>query len=151
MIIMKYGLQPTLTDSDIRIIAKVVVRSQLPEDLWDTMTVYFYRHVPEEYTYPLMTAIDQNVYTEDEGQRMRSIADALREEGLELGITQGLEKGLEQGKADVLVRLLRHRFGLTTEEEAIVRECHDAERLDEAVDAFADPEAGKDEILALLT
>jgi len=51
---------------------------------------------------------------------MRSIADSLREEGLELG------------KADVLARLLRRRFGLTKEEEAVVRSCHEAERLDEA-------------------
>ena len=85
---------------------------------------------------------------------MKSIADAIREEGmmtgLEQGMTQGLEEGLERGKADVLVRQLRRRFGLTAEEVAVVRECHDAERLDEAADAFADPEAGKDEILALL-
>jgi hypothetical protein len=89
-----------------------------------------------------MTAIEENVYTEEEGTRMRSIADAIREEGM--------MTGLEQGKADVLVRLLRRRFGLTEEEEAVVRDCHDAERLDEAADAFADPEVGKDQILALL-
>ncbi len=137
MISMKY-IKRNLEPGDIRIIARLVARAPLPGDLWFTITTYVLDQVEQQYRQPLMTAIEENVYTEEEGKRMKSIADAIREEGL------------EQGKVDVLVRLLRRRFGLTAEEEAIFRECHDAERLDEAADAFADPEAGKDEILALL-
>jgi flagellar biosynthesis/type III secretory pathway protein FliH len=142
----------------------------LSGDLHHTITTYVFEQVKDTYRQPLLTAIEGAVYTEQEGTRMRSIADSLREEGMmtgleqgltqgieqgltqgiEQGLTQGREQGLEQGKADVLVRLLRRRFGLTEEEEAIVRDCHDAERLDEAAEACVDPEAGKDEILALL-
>jgi hypothetical protein len=153
MIAMKY-IKRKLEDGDIQVIARVVARSPLPGDLHHTITTYVFEQVKDTYRQPLLTAIEGAVYTEQEGTRMRSIADSLREEGmmtgLEQGMTQGLEQGVEQGKADVLVRQLRRRFGLTEEEEAIVRDCHDAERLDEAADAFADPEAGKDEILALL-
>ncbi|MDA3950772.1 MAG: hypothetical protein PF508_16315 [Spirochaeta sp.] len=114
------------------------------------ITTYVFEHVEEQYRQPLLTAIEDAVYTEEEGKRMRSIADSLREEGMVTGLERGMTQGLEQGKADVLVRQLRRRFGLTEEEEAVVRECHDAERLDEAAEAFADPEIGKDEILSLL-
>ncbi len=137
MIAMKY-INRNLKPGDIRIIARVVARSPLPGGVWHTITTYVLDQVEQQYRQPLMTAIEESVYTEEEGKRMKSIADAIREEGL------------ERGKADVLVRQLRRRFGLTAEEETIVRECHDAERLDEAADAFADPEVGKDEILALL-
>ncbi|MDA3949821.1 MAG: Rpn family recombination-promoting nuclease/putative transposase [Spirochaeta sp.] len=149
MIAMKY-IKRELDTGDIQIIARVVARSPLPGDLWHTIKTYVLDHVESRYRQPLMTAIEENVYTEEEGTRMRSIADAIREEGMMTGLERGMSQGLEQGKADVLVRLLRRRFGLTEEEEAVVRKCHDAERLDEAADAFADPEAGKDEILALL-
>ncbi|MDA3950773.1 MAG: Rpn family recombination-promoting nuclease/putative transposase [Spirochaeta sp.] len=137
MIAMKY-IQRELEAGDIQIIARVVARSPLPGDLWHTITTYVLSHVEGRYRQPLMTAIEENVYTEEEGVRMKSIADVIREEGL------------EQGKADVLVRQLRRRFGLTEEEEAVVRDCHDAERLDEAAEACVDPDAGKGEILALL-
>jgi hypothetical protein len=137
MIAMKY-IKRKLDAGDIQIIARVVARSPLPGDLWHTITTYVLSHVEGRYRQPLMTAIEENVYTEQEGTRMKSIADVIREEGL------------EQGKADVLVRQLRRRFGLTEEEEAVVRDCHDAERLDEAAEACVDPDAGKGEILALL-
>lgn len=81
-----------------------------------------------------------------EGNEMKSVADELEERGLK----KRIERGLEQGKADVLVRQIRRRFGLTAEAEVIVHECHDAERLDKAAEACVDPEIGKDEILALL-
>jgi hypothetical protein len=135
-----------LKDRDIECIAATIVRTEVPEDLWNAMTTYFYRHFPVEYKQPLMTAIDANVYTEQEERRMKTIADALQEEGL----VKGLEQGIERGKADVLVRLLGRRFGITPEEEAMVRDCHDPDRLDAAAEAFADATAGKDEILALL-
>jgi predicted transposase/invertase (TIGR01784 family) len=142
MIIMKYALQHRLKDRDIQYIAATIVRSEVSEDLQDTMMFYFYQHFPAEYKQPLMTAIDENVYTEEEERRMRTIADALQEEGL--------MKGIERGKADVLVRQLGRRFGITPEEEAIVRDCHDPDRLDAAAEACVDPVAGKDEILVLL-
>jgi len=64
---------------------------------------------------------------------MKTTADALQEEGL--------VKGIERGKADVLVRQLGRRFGITPEEEAIVRDCHDPDRLDAAAEAFAGGDA----------
>jgi hypothetical protein len=128
----------------------VVVGEPISEDIRHVITTYVFEHVEEQYRQPLLTAIEDAVYTEEEGKRMRSIADSLREEGMVTGLERGMTQGLEQGKADVLVRQLRRRFGLTEEEEAVVRECHDAERLDEAAEAFADPEIGKDEILSLL-
>ncbi|MDA3949820.1 MAG: hypothetical protein PF508_11430 [Spirochaeta sp.] len=91
-----------------------------------------------------------SVYTEEEGRRMKSIADVLQEEGLVKGLEQGLEQGIERGKADVLVRLLHRRFGITPEEETVVRDCHDPDRLDAAAEVFADATASKEEILALL-
>jgi predicted transposase YdaD len=142
MIIMRYALQHRLKHRDIQYIAATIVRTEVSEDLWKAMTIYLYRHFPVEYKQPLMTAIAANVYTEQEELRMKTIADALQEEGL--------VKGIERGKADVLVRLLGRRFGITPEEEAIVRDCHDPDRLDAAAEAFADATAGKDEILALL-
>jgi hypothetical protein len=146
MVIMKYALQHRLKYRDIQYIAATMVRTEVSEDLQDTMTIYFYRHIPGKYKQPLMTAIDANVYTEQEERRMKTIADALQKEGL----MKGLEQGIERGKADVLVRLLGRRFGITPEEEAIVHDCHIPDRLDAAAEAFADATANKDEILALL-
>ena len=145
MIVMKY-IQRRLDAGEIQIIARVVVGGPIPEDIRQVITTYVFEQVEEQYRQPLLTAIEDAVYTEEEGKRMRSIADSLREEGM----MTGLEQGLEQGKADVLVRLLRRRFGITSEEETIVRDCHDPDRFDEAAEACVDPESGKDEILALL-
>ena len=86
---------------------------------------------------------------------MKSIADALIEEGLEKGLEQGLEQGIrrgrQSGKVEVLIRLLRRRFGLTAEEEMIVRSCQDDERLDAAAEACVDMDADKTLILSWLS
>ncbi|MFA7568232.1 MAG: Rpn family recombination-promoting nuclease/putative transposase [Alkalispirochaeta sp.] len=150
MITLKYVLRHKLDDPDIRIIGKVIARARLPEDIWKTMTIYLFEYLSERYKQPLLTEIEENVYTEEEGKRMRSIADAMREDWLVKGIEQGLEQGFERGKADVLVRLLRRRFGLSEEEEAVVRGCRDVERLDEAAERCVDLDVSKDEILSLL-
>jgi len=46
-------------------------------------------------------AMVENSYNEEEGRRMKSIADVLIEEGL--------AKGLEQGKVELLIRPHRRR------------------------------------------
>ena len=84
MIAMKY-IKRNLKPGDIRIIARVVARTRLPGDLWFTITTYVLDQVEQQYRQPLMTAITENVYTEEEGKRMKSIADAIREEGMMTG------------------------------------------------------------------
>jgi hypothetical protein len=41
----------------------------------------------------------------------RTIADALREEGLKKGLKQGIKRGETRARRQTLLRLLRNRFG----------------------------------------
>lgn len=65
--------------------------------------------LPEE----LVVEYEQALKQFEEERRMGYITTFERlgiEKGYQQGLTQGLEQGLNQGKADLLIRLLQHRF-----------------------------------------
>ena len=112
------------------------------------------------------------------GERMYSIADSLRDEGIEIGrreghdegLEQGLEQGLEKGRVQgleqgreqgmeqgrvvesrrVLLRLLAKRFDLTDDDRALIAHCSDIEELEAAAELLVEPEATKDAVIELL-
>jgi hypothetical protein len=77
---------------------------------------------------------------------MYSIADSLRDEGIE----QGIEQGRVAESQRILLRLLEKRFGLTESERALVANCADTDRLEEAADLLVAPDASKASVLRLL-
>lgn len=146
IIALKY-VRRKLHKTEADLIAKATTQIDLPEGYRRDLTVYLFRLVPREHKDDLVTAMVENSYNEEEGRRMKSIADALIEEGLE----KGLEQGLARGKVELLIRQLSRRFGLTAEEEMIVRSCRDGDRLDTAAEIFADDNSSKVMVLKVLS
>jgi len=64
-------------------------------------------------------------------------------------IKQGEERGKIKGKQDVLIKLLRRRFGLPLSDEKMIRSVTDEVKLDVAAEAILDAKS-KDEVLKLL-
>ena len=77
---------------------------------------------------------------------MYSIADSLRDEGIE----QGIEQGRVEESQRILLRLLKKRFGLAESERAAVSRCTDTDNLEAAAERLVEPEATKDTVLGLL-
>ncbi|UCF97125.1 MAG: Rpn family recombination-promoting nuclease/putative transposase [Spirochaetaceae bacterium] len=70
-----------------------------------------------------------------------TIAEQLRAEGIEIGKQEGKLEGQILDKQQVLTRLLEKKFSpLDDTVKAKIRSCQDRERLDEAIDLFADGE-----------
>jgi hypothetical protein len=67
----------------------------------------------------------------------------------EMLIKQGEERGKIKGKQDVLIKLLRRRFGLPLSDEKTIRSVTDETKLDAAAEAILDAKS-KDEVLKLL-
>ena len=76
---------------------------------------------------------------------MPSFAEKLIKQGEERGKIEGKIKG----KQDVLIKLLRRRFGLPLSDEKIIRSVTDEVKLDAAAEAILDAKS-KDEVLKLL-
>jgi flagellar biosynthesis/type III secretory pathway protein FliH len=91
----------------------------------------------------------EKVGNEETREVYMTIAEQLRAEGIEIGKQEGKIEGKQEGKLEgqildkqqVLARLLEKKFGpLDDTVKAKIRSCQDRERLDEAIDLFADGE-----------
>lgn len=84
---------------------------------------------------------------------MSSFAEKLIKQGEERGKIEGEKrgeiKGKIKGKQDVLIKLLRRRFGLPLSDEKTIRSVTDEAKLDAAAEAVLDAKS-KDEVLKLL-
>jgi hypothetical protein len=76
---------------------------------------------------------------------MSSFAEKLIKQGEERGKIEGKIKG----KQDVLIKLLRRKFGLPPSDEKMIRSVTDEAKLDAAAEAILDAKS-KDEVLKLL-
>ena len=85
--------------------------------------------------------IEQSVGTDPqrhEVNKMRTAADALREQGIEQGIEQGVQQGVQQGMVKTLTRQLQSRFGDDARNAiTIVNSTEDVRRLEQWLDRFA--------------
>jgi hypothetical protein len=80
---------------------------------------------------------------------MSSFAEKLIKQGEERGEKRGEIRGTINGKQDVLIKLLRRRFGLPLSDEKMIRSVTDEVKLDAAAEAILDAKS-KDEVLKLL-
>ncbi len=76
---------------------------------------------------------------------MPSFAEKLIKQGEERGEIEGEIKG----KQDLLIKLLRQKFGLPLSDEKMIRSVTDEAKLDAAAEAILDAKS-KDEVLKLL-
>jgi len=90
-------------------------------------------------TYPNHHAADSKKLRGEE--IMSSFAEKL--------IRQGKKEGEIKGKQDVLIKLLRRKFGLPLSDEKMIRSVTDEVKLDAAAEAILDAKS-KDEVLKLL-
>jgi len=97
------------------------------------LLLIYNRREPEEHT--KLTDIVQNIVQDrrrrEEVSKMgRTIAQALIDEGKEIGMEIGVEKGIIQNKQEYLVELIRFRFqSIRPEINAKIRSIQDTERL----------------------
>ncbi len=84
---------------------------------------------------------------------MPSFAEKLIKQGEERGEKRGKERGKiegkTEGKQDLLIKLLRRKFGLPLSDEKTIRSVTDELKLDAAAEAILDAKS-KDEVLKLL-
>ena len=80
---------------------------------------------------------------------MPSLAEKLIKQGEERGEKRGEIKGTIKGKQDLLIKLLRRKFGLSSSDEKAIRSVTDESKLDAAAEAVLDAKS-KDEVLKLL-
>ena len=84
---------------------------------------------------------------------MPSLAEKLIKQGEERGKIEGEKrgeiKGIIKGKQDLLIRLLRRKFGLLSSDEKTIRSITDESKLDAAAEAVLDAKS-KDEIFKIL-
>jgi predicted transposase YdaD len=80
---------------------------------------------------------------------MPSFAEKLIKQGKQEGKIEGKKEGKIEGKHDVLIKLLRRKFGLSSSDEKIIRSVTDESKLDAAAEAIFDAKS-KDEVLKLL-
>ncbi|MDR9769524.1 DUF4351 domain-containing protein [Acetomicrobium sp.] len=64
-------------------------------------------------------------------------------------IKQGKKEGEIKGKQELLIKLLRRKFGLPLSDEKMIRSVTDEVKLDAAAEAILDAKS-KDEVLKLL-
>lgn len=124
---------------------------KIPDNLREELWLYVFRHVPKDDIVPLLSVAEEIRYPVDAGKRTKSVADVLEERGFKRGIEQGIVEGLERGKSDVLVRLVRKRFGLSPDEEMLIQTCRDVAKLDAAAEEYANQNATKEFVLRLLS
>jgi len=60
-----------------------------------------------------------------------------------------IKQGKQQGKQDVLIKLLRRKFGLSSSDEKMIRSVTDEAKLDAAAEAVLDA-TSKDEVFKIL-
>lgn len=122
---------------------------EIPTEVRRALWIYILEYLPKEERDRVVTEADRMEYTID-GEPMYSIADSLRDEGMELGRRQGLEQGRVEESRRILLRQLEKRFGLTQVERDLVADCAEIENLEAAADLLVQPEAEKEAVLRLL-
>lgn len=76
---------------------------------------------------------------------MATIAEKWEERGLQRGIQQGMQQGLEQGEKQVLIRLVRHRFGesVVRQSEELLKSIANSEQLEALSETLLDCHDGE--------
>ena len=133
---------------DIEDIAKITVIINLPEE--EKLILFLYLL----YTVDVDQDTMQRIVKELGGEElMPSLAEKLIKQGEERGKIEGEKrgeiKGTIKGKQDLLLRLLRRKFGLSSSDEKMIHSVTDEVKLDAAAEAVLDAKS-KDEVLKLL-
>ena len=80
---------------------------------------------------------------------MPSFAERLIEQGRIKGEQEAKRKGYISGMQDILIIWIRHKFGISPQEEEMIRSVTDVAKLDAAAEAVFDAKS-KDEVLKVL-
>ena len=121
---------------DIEGITKITVIISLSEEERIILILYLF------YTLDVDQDTMQRIVKELGGEElMPSLAEKL--------IKQGKQEGEIKGKQDLLIRLLRRKFGLSSSDEKMIRSVTDEAKLDAAAEAVLDA-ISKDEIFKIL-
>ena len=121
---------------DIENIKGVAVIAELSKEEKIILLLYLY------YTLDVDQDTMQRIVKELGGEElMPSLAEKL--------IKQGKQEGEIKGKQDLLIRLLRRKFGLSSSDEKMIRSVTDESKLDAAAEAVLDAKS-KDEVLKVL-
>ena len=133
---------------DIEEITKITVIINLPEEERIILILYLF------YTLDVDQDTMQRIVKELGGEElMPSLAEKLIKQGEERGKIEGEKrgeiKGTIKGKQDLLLRLLRRKFGLSSSDEKMIRSVTDEVKLDAAAEAVLDAKS-KDEVLEIL-
>jgi len=83
------------------------------------------------------------------GEIKMTVAERLREEGIQWGKEQGIDKGRIPDRQAVLAHLIERKFGITREQRERIESTTDAGKLDAALDKILFAE-GADEVLGCL-
>jgi len=129
---------------DIESIKGVAVIAELSKEERIILILYLF------YTLDVDQDTMQRIVKELGGEElMPSLAEKLIKQGEERGEKRGEIKGTIKGKQDLLLRLLRRKFGLSSSDEKTIRSVTDESKLDAAAEAVLDAKS-KDEVLKLL-
>ena len=133
---------------DIESIKGVAVIAELSKEERIILILYLF------YTLDVDQDTMQRIVKELGGEElMPSLAEKLIKQGEERGKIEGEKrgeiKGTIKGKQDLLLRLLRRKFGLSSSDEKMIRSVTDESKLDAAAEAVLDAKS-KDEVLKLL-
>lgn len=121
---------------DIENIKGVAVIAELSKEEKIILLLYLY------YTLDVDQDTMQRIVKELGGEElMPSLAEKL--------IKQGKQEGEIKGKQDLLIRLLRRKFGLSSSDEKMIRSVTDEVKLDAAAEAVLDVKS-KDEVFKIL-
>ena len=125
---------------DIEEITKITVIISLSEEERIILILYLF------YTLDVDQDTMQRIVKELGGEElMPSLAEKL----IKQGEKRGEIKGTIKGKQDLLIRLLRRKFGLSSSDEKMIRSVTDESKLDAAAEAVLDGKS-KDEVLKIL-
>jgi predicted transposase/invertase (TIGR01784 family) len=125
---------------DIEDIAKITVIINLPEK--EKLILFLYLL----YTVDVDQTTMQRIVKELGGEE---IVPSMAEKLIKQGKREGEIKGAIKGKQDLLIKLLRRKFGLSSSDEKIIRSVTDESKLDAAAEAVLDAKS-KDEVFKLL-
>jgi len=133
---------------DIENIKGVAVIAELSKEERIILILYLF------YTLDVDQDTMQRIVKELGGEElMPSLAEKLIKQGEERGKIEGEKrgeiKGTIKGKQDLLLRLLRRKFGLSSSDEKMICSVTDESKLDAAAEAVLDAKS-KDEVLKLL-
>ena len=129
---------------DIEGIMRITVIIKLSEEERIILILYLF------YTLDVDQDTMQRIVKELGGEEiMPSLAEKLIKQGEKRGEEKGKIEGKVEGKQELLIRLLRRKFGLSSSGEKTIRSVTDESKLDAAAEAVLDAKS-KDEVLKLL-